>query len=135
MLQQALAGKTILSMKPEFFSQNGQSYWTIYLEYELLLTPLEKVRPEKQLIGLDQQLFTTLQQWRKEQAQTDGVPVYVVATNKELTEIATKHPNSLAALQTISGFGQKKSQKYGENLIKLVKRFEQDNKETTKQIN
>jgi superfamily II DNA helicase RecQ len=123
-LQQFLAGKTVLQIKPEFFLQNGQAYWTVLVEYESIATAIEQKKPDIVLNPLQQQLFDMLQQWRRDKAKQEAIPVYIIATNKEMAEIAQKQPKSLDALQMIAGFGKKKAQNHGGDIINIVKRFE-----------
>ena len=69
-------------------------------------------------IGLDdaqELLFTRLREWRKDEAEKLGVPVYIVATNSQLREVALRNPQSLESLRSIKGFGKKKIEKHGKN--------------------
>jgi superfamily II DNA helicase RecQ len=131
-LQCFLAGKTVLQMKAEFFIQNGQAFWTILLEFEPISTSLEKKHADRSLNAEQQQLYDMLQQWRRDKAREEAIPVYVIATNKELTDIARKQSRSQDALQNITGFGKKKGQKHGNAIITIVKRFDKHRTEPEK---
>jgi ATP-dependent DNA helicase RecQ len=48
------------------------------------------------------------------------VPAYVVFHDGTLRAIAVARPDSLDALAGISGVGEKKLERYGEELIRLV---------------
>ncbi len=86
-LQRFLAGKQIKKIQPEFFNLDGQVYWTVWIEYEPLITELEKPKLDKDFNSVQQQLFSQLQQWRREKAVNEKIPVYIIATNKELVAI------------------------------------------------
>ena len=66
-------------------------------------------------------LFNILRQWRNERAKNDKMPPYVLFTNKELAEIALKKPETLVSLSTVEGVGKAKIEKYGKDVLKIVK--------------
>ncbi len=70
--------------------------------------------------GLDAQeraLFQKMREWRTETAYSEGVPPYVVLTNRELVEVVRKKPDSLTALTAIQGIGRQKIKRYGKKLL------------------
>ncbi|POM25971.1 ATP-dependent DNA helicase RecQ [Actinomadura rubteroloni] len=64
-----------------------------------------------------QPLFERLRAWRGATAKEQGVPAYVVFHDATLREIATVRPSSLAELGGISGIGENKLAKYGEQVL------------------
>jgi ATP-dependent DNA helicase RecQ len=65
-------------------------------------------------------VFERLRSWRAAAAKEQGVPAYVIFHDATLREIAVREPASLAELAGISGVGQAKLAKYGEQLIELL---------------
>ena len=65
-------------------------------------------------------LFETLRSWRTELARERGVPPYVIFDNKTLVELAIAKPESLTALLEISGVGEKKAERHGDDVLKLI---------------
>lgn len=73
--------------------------------------------------GLDERqrvLFNTLRGWRAEQAREDGVPPYLIFTNKHLVELVTTLPDSLTALGNLHGVGPGKVKRHGEQVLKML---------------
>jgi DNA helicase II / ATP-dependent DNA helicase PcrA len=68
----------------------------------------------------DEELFERLRAWRKERADEESVPAFVVFTDATLQLIAEQRPTSPAALLRISGVGPAKLQRYGEALLEVV---------------
>ncbi len=68
----------------------------------------------------DGNLMRALKDWRKERATTDGVPAFVVFHDKTLSEIVIKRPKTIEELATISGVGDAKLERYGDQLMELV---------------
>jgi ATP-dependent DNA helicase RecQ len=65
----------------------------------------------------DRVLFGTLREWRAARARKDGVPPYVVFTNKELLAIVKARPQSPNALGSLEGIGPGKVERYGNALL------------------
>ncbi len=65
-------------------------------------------------------LLTALRAWRREKAQAQGVPAYVILHDRTLQEIAVQRPASLSALLAVSGIGTAKAERYGDELLALV---------------
>ena len=69
----------------------------------------------------DRGLFDALRTWRVDLAKTKGVPPYVIFQDKTLVAIATERPVDLAELRQISGVGEKKAGRYGEDIARIVR--------------
>jgi DNA helicase-2/ATP-dependent DNA helicase PcrA len=68
----------------------------------------------------DEELFDRLRAWRKERADAESVPAFVVFTDATLQLIAEHRPTSEAALLRISGVGPAKLERYGDALLEVV---------------
>ena len=69
----------------------------------------------------DRELFDLLRNWRVEIAKAKGVPPYVIFHDKTLATIATERPTDQGELLQISGVGEKKAGRYGEDIARIVK--------------
>ena len=65
-------------------------------------------------------LFERLRAWRAATAKEEGVPAYVVFHDATLRQIATDRPATLAAVGAVSGIGEAKLKKYGEQIVEVV---------------
>ena len=113
--------KRILDRKVEFFSRNGEAWWTLFLEYDPLLAGDEKTT--SRLNEPDQLLYQRLKEWRKMEAEKNGMPVFIVATNRELLELVRLKPTTLEGIKQIRGFGRKKLERYGKPVLKVISEF------------
>ncbi|HEX5992581.1 MAG TPA: HRDC domain-containing protein, partial [Thermomicrobiales bacterium] len=68
----------------------------------------------------EQVVLRRLQDWRRERADRDGVPAYVVAPNATLTEIARRRPANPEKLVKIKGFGPTRVEKYGDEILAIL---------------
>ncbi len=78
-------------------------------------------------------LFALLRQKRKEMADADGVPPYVIFSDRTLTEMAAYYPQSRESLLKIAGVGQVKLSQYGDAFLDVIKSFSKKH-ELTEQL-
>jgi len=69
------------------------------------------------------ELFDTLKRWRDMVCEESGAPIYMVANQNALKEIAAYLPFTKKELMQISGFGKAKSEKYGDDILDVVKDY------------
>jgi ATP-dependent DNA helicase RecQ len=82
-----------------------------------------KGRVEVALDQLDPQaeaLFAALRAHRMTVAKTEGVPPYVVASDRTLRELCILRPKTRGDLLAVHGIGAAKADRYGEGLLKVV---------------
>lgn len=68
----------------------------------------------------DEELFAKLRAWRLERTRRDGVAPFIIAHNTVLEELATRPPRSAQQLLGTKGFGAKKLEAYGEDILKIL---------------
>ena len=68
-------------------------------------------------------LFDALRACRRELAQEQGVPPYVIFHDSTLREMAEQRPASLAELGHISGIGQRKLDAYGDAFLAAIRPY------------
>ncbi|GAA1995039.1 DNA helicase RecQ [Amycolatopsis minnesotensis] len=65
-------------------------------------------------------VFERLRAWRAAAAKEQGVPAYVIFHDATLRQIATESPGTLAELGGVSGVGENKLAKYGEQILETL---------------
>ena len=76
-----------------------------------------KAEPAASLTADAAAAFERLRAWRAATAKEQGVPAYVIVHDATLREIATTSPSSLAELSKVSGIGETKLARYGQQLL------------------
>ncbi|MEU4232989.1 DNA helicase RecQ [Nonomuraea sp. NPDC026600] len=79
-----------------------------------------KDRPVVELPAAAEPVFERLRAWRAATAKEQGVPAYVIFHDATLREIATLSPSTLAELGTVSGVGENKLAKYGDQVLETL---------------
>jgi ATP-dependent DNA helicase RecQ len=70
---------------------------------------------------VDADLAARLRDWRLERSRSDGVPAYVVLTNACLDEVCRRLPGDEDALLDVPGMGPARIERYGQDLLELVR--------------
>jgi ATP-dependent DNA helicase RecQ len=71
----------------------------------------------------DPELREYLRQWRSAVAKQENVAAFVVMHDTSLAEICRKQPASLAEIRGVSGFGERKTERYGQQILDALERF------------
>jgi ATP-dependent DNA helicase RecQ len=71
----------------------------------------------------DEALFERLRSLRKELADKQGVPPYIVFSDKTLHEMCRHYPAALPDIAGITGVGAAKLERYGDDFIKEIKAY------------
>ena len=74
---------------------------------------------EEKIINSD--LFNKLRLWRRDTAIKEGVKPYIIFSDATLIELCNKLPKNEKELLEIRGMGEKKFNKYGEEILKKLK--------------
>lgn len=84
----------------------------------------ERVVFQEEMSGAeDKNLFEYLRKIRKNLADEQGYPPYIVLSDKSLHELTRMKPTTLEAFGLISGIGEFKVKKYGETFIKAIRKY------------
>ena len=71
----------------------------------------------------NEELFATMKGWRDKVCEETGMPIYMVANQATLKEIATYLPLTKKDLLQLSGFGKAKVDKYGDDILTAVQDY------------
>lgn len=77
-------------------------------------------------------LFETLRTWRAAEARRQGVPPYVICSDKVLVDLATYLPMTPDDLPRIPGIGAVRAERYGAALIDTIRRYAEERGLTTR---
>jgi ATP-dependent DNA helicase RecQ len=71
----------------------------------------------------DAQLREYLREWRRNTARDLGVAAFVVLHDTALDALCAAKPSTLESLRGVSGFGDKKVERYGREILEALQRF------------
>lgn len=127
-LREFIKDKEVLSIRDYFFIKDDAPYLAMIVYYSMPAqaprqTSKDGRRDEswRDLVAeADVPLFNALRDWRNERSKKEGIPPYIIFTNRQLAAIVSAHPQSLSKLSEVEGCGKSKLEKYGEEIIKLM---------------
>lgn len=68
-------------------------------------------------------LFSLLQRLRREIAEKEGVPPYIIFHDTALKQMSAKMPVTLSAMRSVSGVGERKLERYGKLFIDVITEY------------
>ena len=88
----------------------------------------QRVMGEQRAVGgslstPDAQLREYLREWRRNTARDLGIAAFVVLHDTALDALCAAKPSTLQALRAVSGFGDKKVERYGQEILGALQRF------------
>jgi ATP-dependent DNA helicase RecQ len=76
-------------------------------------------------VNPDDDLREYLREWRRKLAQERRVPAFVVMHDTSLEEVCRTRPTSLADIRNLHGFGERKTELYGKEILGVMRSFRQ----------
>ncbi len=116
-LNEFVCNKRGVSYQAELMKSGGNYYWSVFIHYEEEITnnvEYEFKNEQEKLI------YEELKKWRNARAEKEGIPPYIIFTNKQLKDIVKIKCDTQESLKNISGIGESKSGKYGKEVIEIV---------------
>lgn len=83
--------------------------------------------PQKGGGAADEKLYNLLKDLRKSIAKKKGLPPYVIFQDPSLEDMATRYPITMEELTNISGVGQGKAEKFGEDFLAVIEQYVEEN--------
>ncbi|MBD1814488.1 DNA helicase RecQ [Microcoleus vaginatus DQ-U2] len=94
---------------------------------EIALEPQREVQEKVRYLAVEvESLFTILRTLRKQIADEQFVPPYVVFADKSLRDMAEKRPQNLTEFEEVYGVGSNKRDKYGKVFLEAIRTFCQE---------
>jgi ATP-dependent DNA helicase RecQ len=89
------------------------------------VTSSSLVRPTatSEPVSVDVELKEYLREWRRIVAREKGVAAFVVLHDSALMDLCAANPSNLLELRRVSGFGDKKVEMYGKEILDALRRF------------
>ena len=108
-----------IDLKPGTYSMlilNNRSIKVLKSE-EKVFMKLKKI--EDEVINKD--IYNALKSWRKIKAIKENIRPYIIFSDRTLIDISNIKPYDTKSLMNIRGMGEKKLQKYGDEILELIR--------------
>ena len=102
-------------------SEPPESRLPVVEEDGLALQEVPIVTPEeRELDKNEQELYDSLSRWRAKKSNEENLAPFIIAHNSWLKEIIKLRPASIRELNAIKGFGERRINKYGKEIIAII---------------
>ena len=89
----------------------------------------KEMKQVQTITNIDSGLFEMLRQTRKEIAQNEKVPPFIIFSDAALKDMAAKLPVTISEMLTVKGVGAQKQERYGERFLQTIAEYLADNPE------
>jgi ATP-dependent DNA helicase RecQ len=73
---------------------------------------------------LNAALYKHLREWRRNKARELGIGAFIIMHDTTLEDLCLKRPSSLAGIREVSGFGERKTELYGREILEALREFD-----------
>ncbi len=73
-----------------------------------------------ELDSIEREIYEALTEWRNHKANENNLAPFIIARNSWLKQIIKLHPSSYKELNGIKGFGERRVNKYGKEIIAII---------------
>jgi len=80
--------------------------------------PVQKEEPG--LDSIEQEIYDALSEWRNKKANEENLAPFIIARNSWLKQIIKLRPSTIRELYGIKGFGERRVNKYGKEIIAII---------------
>lgn len=79
-------------------------------------------RIEPELDSIEQEIYEALTEWRSRKANEENLAPFIIAHNSWLKQIIKLRPTTIKELSVIKGFGERRVNKYGKDIVAIINR-------------
>lgn len=124
LLHQGLMDETTDGYSVLKLNQNSWEVMQRKIKVEIAVEPNRNIEKTTTSLAVDEQrLFEELRALRKQIADEQNLPPYVIFHDSNLRDMAQKRPQTLDGFMNISGVGASKRDKYGKRFIEAIRNY------------
>ena len=75
-------------------------------------------------------LYKYLREWRRSKSKELGIAAFIVMHDTTLEDLCLKRPSSMREIREVSGFGERKTELYGREILEALKQFREESAES-----
>lgn len=119
-------------MRSQAAGAAGSNWWGAKRDAERPMAATERTSfRQSQLINtrelatsdVDPELRAYLREWRRRTSKEMNIAAFIIMHDTSLDSLCRIHPRSLAELRTVSGFGERKTELYGAQILEALTQF------------
>jgi len=106
-----------------FVTTGTTDFWSaavFYIPKNNKTTNAKSKLAEEDLSSDEQNIFNALRQWRNDLAKKLNWSSFRICHNSHLIAIAKENPQTLEELESVSGFGKSRTDRYGDDILSVL---------------
>ncbi len=125
----AFLAQVIMKKSSTSLVQTDPPFWSVIIHYlepngeipENQSVPRPKVKIlEEDLSTKERELVGFIKKWRSDKSSLEGIPPYMILSNQAIYSLVKSRPESLAEMEHVHGFGERKVEVYGDDLLSIL---------------
>lgn len=123
-LNELIARHSVIRIERQFHVSEGEGYWSFCVEYR----PRQKAQSNRKgdaeridyrdVLNEEEFLvYASLRDVRKAISEREGVPLFAIAVNEQLADIARKKVANKAGFREVADFGESRVRKYADEFL------------------
>ena len=101
--------------------QASTNFWSIIIFYEDQKEEEVKLEiSDRTLTKEEENIYSNLKRWRNFKSLEEGIPLFAIAHNRMLKQMILLPINKIDDFQQIKGFGEKRTKRYGEDILEII---------------
>lgn len=129
------SNKDMLETAEFYLALNKPNKLDYAQKYKEFIAEIEKVADNRELVLEDEPadaaegskdgekqdvLIAKLKEFRTKQSKLEKMKPYYIFNDAQMQDLISKHPRTKEELLSVSGFGSKKAEKYGDEILKII---------------
>ena len=136
-LNSFLRSHDIVDVRKEITTIDGDSCWDFCVTYQESDNEPDKEMPKqktkidysKELSPATFEIFSHFRKVRKQIAEKEAIPAYVVFNDRQLAEMAKMQEMTIDSIANVSGVGKPRAEKYGKYFCEAKEELQANNDE------
>ena len=130
LLNEFMREHEVLTVRDYLFTRHEEPFLTLVVTYRIPELDESRKKPNQEkaeedwrelLTDADMGMFSLLREWRGKRSKKDGLPPYILFTNRQLAHIVKAKPQNSNELIKIDGIGEGKIKKYGADILEMTR--------------
>ena len=71
----------------------------------------------------DTPIYKDLKQYRYDKSTAEKIKAYLIYNNVQMESLIEAMPDTIADIKNVSGFGEEKCKKYGQDILRIIKKY------------
>ena len=116
--KETIMGVVVIQKPDEIKSKDREKMSLKDTSFKEEIVTAKEVKPDVLVAAKD--VYNVLKEYRLKTSRAEGIKPYLIFNNEEMETLIKANPKSKNELLKVKGFGEKKVERYGEDILKII---------------